>query len=71
MPDSQFDADALAIEYRRLGGKREVLLRGEQIFMNVWEPEPEAAQTFWNQKIDGLTTERRNEVARVLAGMPA
>ena len=66
MADS-FDPEALAIEYRRLGGKREVRIQGETIHMNTWKPELRAAELFWDEKIATLPQEQRNAVARCLA----
>ena len=57
------------MEYRRRG-EREVILVGDTIVMNTWDPEPPQADAFWFQRVEPLSKEQRNAVARALAGLP-
>jgi hypothetical protein len=65
--DEQFDPLAIVLEYRRLGGQREVVVQGSNMHMNAWEPEPDAARDYWNKVVDALSPEERVALLRALA----
>ena len=67
MMDEQFDPLAIVLEYRRLGGQREVIVQGSNIHMNAWEPEPDADRTYWNDIINVLSPEERDALLRAVA----
>ena len=65
--DEQFDPLAIVLEYRRLGGQREVVVQGSNMHMNALEPEPDAARTYWNKVVNVLSPEERVALLRALA----
>jgi len=52
----------LAKEYKRLGGTRLAKMDDNVISTRKWEDEPDAASTFWKEKIEILDDRKQAEI---------
>jgi len=57
------EAQKLAEEYLRLGGRRKSKIDDNIVNTRLWEDEPPEADRFWRERIEPLDEERRREVA--------
>ncbi|MGK9055635.1 hypothetical protein QTA58_13095 [Neorhizobium sp. CSC1952] len=57
------EAQKLAEEYLRLGGRRKSKIDDNIVNTRLWEDEPPEADRFWSERIEPLDEERRREVA--------
>ncbi|SMF10844.1 hypothetical protein SAMN02982989_5204 [Xaviernesmea oryzae] len=57
------EAQKLAEEYLRLGGRRKSKIDDNIVNTRLWEDEPPEADRFWTERIEPLDEERRREVA--------
>lgn len=60
------ETSRLAKQYIRLGGTRLSMIDDNRISVRQWDDEPVAASTFWDENIEGLETEKRNNVILLL-----
>lgn len=60
------NAQELAKEYLRLGGRRLLVMDDNILSTNSWEADPLEAETFWKQEIEILAPRQRNEVMSFL-----
>lgn len=56
----------LADVYRRLGGRRQVIIDDNRVSVRTWEDEPERADTFWREHVETLDEKSRREVELML-----
>lgn len=60
------NAQELAKEYLRLGGRRLLVMDDNILSTNSWEADPLEAEIFWKQEIEILAPRQRNEVMSFL-----
>ena len=62
-----FDPLGFVLEYRKLGGFRQCVFKGDIYIINLFGPEPNEAREYWTTKIQFLGKEERDAIAKALA----
>lgn len=64
-------AQELAKQYQSLGGHRQLVMDDNKLSTRTWEADTPEAETFWKQRIEGLSPEVRREVESFLPSINA
>jgi hypothetical protein len=62
MNGEETETHKLAMEYMRLGGKRQAIMDDNIVDTRKWEGDNPEAEAFWNEKIKTLDDDRLREV---------
>ncbi|SIQ89742.1 hypothetical protein SAMN05880582_104215 [Rhizobium sp. RU20A] len=66
MQDIRTPHQDLADQYLALGGRRQAIIDDNKVSVRQWDDEPQEADAFWRDNVDGLDDEGRREVALLL-----